>query len=49
MDDYLDSFTNRINAIKTTHDVINILNIGGSGLHKWISNYREIFLSLSNS
>ena len=29
MDDYLDSFTNRINATKTIHDVINILNNRG--------------------
>ena len=49
MDDYLDSFTNRINAIKTIHDVINILNTGGFRLHKWISNDREILLSLPNS
>ena len=49
MDDYLDSFTNRINAIKTIHDVINILNTGSFRLHKWISNDREILLSLPNS
>ena len=49
MDDYLDSFTNRINATKTIHDVINILNTGGFPLHKWISNDREILLSLLNS
>ena len=49
MDDYLDSFTNRINAIKTIHDVINILNTGGFRLHKGISNDREILLALPNS
>ena len=49
MDDYLDSFTNRINAIKTIHDVINILNVGGFRLHKWISNDCEILLALPNS
>ena len=49
MNDYFDSFTDRINAIKTIHDVINILNTGGFRLHKWISNDREILLSLQNS
>ena len=48
-DDCLDSFTNRINAIKTIHDVIRILNTGGFRLHKWISNDREILLSLPSS
>ena len=48
-DDCLDSFTNRINAIKTIHDVIHILNTGGFRLHKWISNDREILLSLPHS
>ena len=49
MDDYLESFANRINAIKTFHDVINILNTGGFRLHNSISNDREILLSLPKS
>ena len=49
MDDYLDYCRNRINAIKTIHYVINILNIGGFRLHKSISNDREILLPLPNS
>ena len=48
MDNYLDSFTNRINTIKTIHDVINILNTSGFRLHRGISNDCEILLSLPN-
>ena len=49
VDDYLDFFTNRINEIKTIHDVISILNACGFRLHKWISNDREILFSLPNN
>ena len=48
MDNYLVSFTNRINAIKTIQDVINILNTSIFHIHKWISNDCEILL-LPNS
>ena len=42
MDDYLDSFENVTQAIKTSRDLVSLLKLGGFNLTKFVSNADEI-------
>ena len=46
IDDYLDSFDTKEEAIETSENVITTLKTGGFRLTKWISNDQEILSAL---
>lgn len=49
IDDYLDSFDTKEEAIETSENVITTLKTGGFRLTKWISNDQEILSALPSA
>ena len=47
MDDYLDSFENVTHAIKISHDLVSLLNLGGFNLTKFVGNADEIISAMN--